>query len=194
MLPIIRRIFVCATVSRFPEVTAELWFISKARPRPAPSGLHAVGCRQQVEIEDIGINVDLPSRADTTAGILTGIEGTPFNAVIMVTGANAIPWDVQLFHPDGRVLIARRGTPLGESPGVHCRIVRLGPPGWRVPITAGERGRNLAARVRGAGLMMREKRRSIELGQVDPLGSKVENEWHVGESRCQATDLRRLNR
>ena len=35
--------------------------ISKAGFRPEPSGLLAVGCRQQVGIEDAGINVDLPS-------------------------------------------------------------------------------------------------------------------------------------
>ena len=67
--------------------------ISKPGFRPEPCGLLAVGLRQEIRNQDAGINVDLPSGADTTAGILMGIEGTPFNAMVMIAGADAIPWD-----------------------------------------------------------------------------------------------------
>ena len=67
--------------------------ISNAGFRPQPSRLLAVWFRQEVGIKDTRINVDLPLGADPTARILMGIEGTPFNSMVMIAGADAIPGD-----------------------------------------------------------------------------------------------------
>jgi hypothetical protein len=61
--------------------------------RPQHSGLLAVWFRQEIEIKDTRINVDLPLGADSTARILMWIERTPLNPMVVIAGADAIPGD-----------------------------------------------------------------------------------------------------
>jgi hypothetical protein len=58
--------------------------ISNTGFRPQPSGLLAVWLRQEIGIKDTRIDVDLPSGADATTRILVGIEGAPFNAMVVI--------------------------------------------------------------------------------------------------------------
>ncbi len=64
--------------------------------RPQLSSLLAVGFRQEIGIEDAGIDIDLPFGTDSTAGILMGVEGAPFDGVVMIAGADSIPGNTEL--------------------------------------------------------------------------------------------------